>query len=83
MSLQINSQCAVQDGTSKICCFKSHYFIGEDNKNIKLCVDLTGITEAAMSGCIVTPEEKPVLVGDVLDFALPVTIPGAEVKPNK
>jgi hypothetical protein len=81
---ECNDQCAVQDGTSKICCFKSHYFIGEDNQNIKLCVDLTGITEAAMSGCIVTPEEEPVLVGDVLDVALPVlSRPGVDVDPNK
>ena len=74
-------QCAVQDGTSRICCFKSHYFIGADNKNTKLCVDLTGITEAAMAGCIVTPEEEPVLIGDVLDVARPVLRP--EVSPNK
>ena len=47
-------------------------------------MDLTGITEAAMSGCIVTPEEEPVLVGDALDVALPVlTRPGVEVDPNK
>jgi hypothetical protein len=80
-----NLQCAFQDGTSKICCFKSHYFIGDDNQNIKLCVDLTGITEAAMTGCIVTPAEEPVLVGDALDIAIPVlSRPGADASdPNK
>ena len=79
-----NDHCANQDGTSMICCFKSHYFIATDRKNIQLCVDLTGITEAAMAGCVVTPEEAPVLLGDPLDVALPIDpLTGVAVDPNK
>ena len=79
-----NDQCADQDGTSMICCFRSHYFVAADQKNIQLCVDLSGVTEAAMNGCVITPEAAPALIGDPLDVALPIDPQtGVAVDPNK
>lgn len=73
-----NDQCANQDGTSMICCLQSHYFSAADGLPIKLCVDISGVTEAVESGCIIDPADDQGLMGDPLDvaFALPV-------EPNK
>ena len=54
------------------------------SENIQLCVDLSGVTEAAMNGCVITPEAAPALIGDPLDVALPIDPQtGVAVDPNK
>ena len=70
---ECNDQCAFQDGSSMVCCLKSHYFVDTNRFPINVCVDTTGLTEAVMNGCIVGAAggpEDPVLRSGV--FADPL-----------
>lgn len=48
-----NDQCALQDGTSMVCCLQSHYFVDTNRHPINVCVDTTGLNESVMNGCLV------------------------------
>lgn len=61
-----NDQCALQDGTSMVCCLQSHYFVDTNRHPISVCVDTTGLNESVMNGCLVGGNGEENVEGPVL-----------------